>query len=323
MSTHEAIRVGLVLREGDLLAWQGRLGDLSGLAVEAGLDHLVVGDHVSFAGGHGTDGLIQASALLAAHPAVSAQTGVYLLALRHPAVVARQLSTLALIAPGRLCFGIGVGGDNRRELELCGVDPRTRGARTEEALRLLRAFMTGEEVTFDGRFFAVEAAAIRPAPQPPIPILVGGRSDAAAARTGRLGEGWIGVWVSPRRFAEMSRLVADAADAAGRAPQRWQHTLQLWAGIGATRQEGVGRVKPVMERAYGQEFERFARYTPCGDADDLAEGLEPYLAVGCRRFNFVPEAAGLEVAIDTIARVKEILSDALNGGRVRSRAARA
>ena len=45
----------------------GRLGDLSGLAAEAGLDHLVVGDHVSFAGGHGTDGLIQATALLAAH----------------------------------------------------------------------------------------------------------------------------------------------------------------------------------------------------------------------------------------------------------------
>jgi hypothetical protein len=120
----------------------------------------------------------------------------------------------------------------------------------------------------------------------------------------------------------MSRLVADAADAAGRPPRRWRHTLQLWAGIGATRQEGVARVKPVMDRAYGQEFERFARYTPCGDVDDLAEALEPYLAVGCRRFNFVPEAAGLEVAIDTIARVKEILSDALNGGRVRSRAAR-
>ena len=201
---------------GDLLAWQGRLGHLAGRAVEAGLDHLVVGDHVSFAGGHGTGGLIQATALLAAHPAVSAQTGVYLLALRHPAVVARQLSTLALIAPGRLCFGIGVGGDDRRELELCGVDPRTRGARTDEPLRLLRTFLTGEEVTFDGRFFAVEAAAIRPAPQPPVPILVGGRSDAAAARTGRLGEGWIGVWVSPRRrFGEMSRLVADAADAAG------------------------------------------------------------------------------------------------------------
>src|SRR5207248_5635639 len=124
------------------------------LAVEAGLDHLAVGDHVSFAGGHGTDGLIQSGALLAAHPALSVQTAVYLLALRHPAVVARQLSTLALIAPGRFSFGIGVGGDDRRELELCGVDPRTRGARTDEALELLRAFLTGKKVTFHGRVFS-------------------------------------------------------------------------------------------------------------------------------------------------------------------------
>jgi alkanesulfonate monooxygenase SsuD/methylene tetrahydromethanopterin reductase-like flavin-dependent oxidoreductase (luciferase family) len=308
-ASDDVVRVGLVLREGDLLDWQGRLDRLAALAVDAGLDHLAVGDHVSFAGGHGTDGLIRATALLAAHPTISVQTAVYLLALRHPAVVARQLSTLALIAPGRFCFGVGVGGDDRRELELCGVDARTRGARTDEALQLLRALLTGEEVTFHGQFFAVDAGAIRPAPQPPVPILVGGRADAAADRTGRLGDGWIGVWVSPRRFTEMSQRVAAAARAAARPPQPWQHTLQLWAGIGASGHEGIARVKPVMERAYGLPFERFARYTPCGDVHDLAKALEPYLAGGCRRFNFVPEAPNLEVAIETIGAVKRSLAD--------------
>jgi hypothetical protein len=105
----------------------------------------------------------------------------------------------------------------------------------------------------------------------------------------------------------MTGRVAAAAEEAGRTRGRWLHTLQLWAGIGSSHEDAVARVKPVMERAYDMPFDRFARYTPCGAAEDLAEALEPYLAVGCRRFNFVPEAASLEVAIETIGRVKASL----------------
>jgi alkanesulfonate monooxygenase SsuD/methylene tetrahydromethanopterin reductase-like flavin-dependent oxidoreductase (luciferase family) len=129
------IRVGIVLPEHDLSACGGRLSELAERSVAAGIDHLTVGDHVSFADGHGADGLIQAAALLSSHPTLSVQTGVYLLALRHPAVVARQLATIAQLAPGRFTFGIGVGGDDPAELELCGIDPHERGARTTEALR--------------------------------------------------------------------------------------------------------------------------------------------------------------------------------------------
>jgi alkanesulfonate monooxygenase SsuD/methylene tetrahydromethanopterin reductase-like flavin-dependent oxidoreductase (luciferase family) len=87
--TDESLTVGVVLREEDLRAWQGRLSELTDAVVGAGLDHVTIGDHVSFADGHGIDGLIQATALLAAHPALQVQTGIYLLALRHPATVAR------------------------------------------------------------------------------------------------------------------------------------------------------------------------------------------------------------------------------------------
>jgi Luciferase-like monooxygenase len=94
----ESVRVVIVLREEDLGPWAGRLDQLAERAVAAGIDHLAVGDHVSFADGHGADGLIQAAPVLAADPHVHVQTGVYLLALRHPAVVARQLATIALLA---------------------------------------------------------------------------------------------------------------------------------------------------------------------------------------------------------------------------------
>lgn len=306
-----AISAGLVLRDTDLAAHVGRLDGVARAAVRAGVDHLAVGDHVSFSNGGGFDGLVQATALLASHPTVPVQTAVYLLALRHPAVVARQLATISQIAPGRLTFGIGVGGDDPRELRLCGVDPRTRGARTTEALELLKQFMTGEEVTFAGRFFAVDGNAIRPAPRPAIPILVGGRSDAALVRAGRLGDGWIGVWVSARRYGEAQEIVQRAADAAGRPSPEWRHTLQLWAGLDVTRERAVARIRPVMEGAYAMPFERFERYTPCGRPEDVAAALEPYLEAGCRRFNFVAEADGLDAAIEGVAAVKRLLTGAV------------
>jgi alkanesulfonate monooxygenase SsuD/methylene tetrahydromethanopterin reductase-like flavin-dependent oxidoreductase (luciferase family) len=302
-----SVQVGIVLRQTDLDQRRDDLASLAAAIADAGIDHVTVGDHVSFAGGHGVDGLIQAAALLASHPALHVQTGVYLLALRHPATVARQLATIALMAPGRFTFGIGVGGDDPRELELCGVDPRTRGARMDEALALLREFMTGAEVSFAGRFFAVERGCIRPAPSPPLPIVVGGRSDAALARAGRLGDGWIGVWVSPRRFGEAIEKVQAAADAHGRRHSDWRHALQAWVGFGATREAGERRVAAAMERAYGLPFERFAKYVPRGTPEDVAAALQPYLDAGCRRVNIVPEAGGLAAAVEAIGAVRRLL----------------
>jgi alkanesulfonate monooxygenase SsuD/methylene tetrahydromethanopterin reductase-like flavin-dependent oxidoreductase (luciferase family) len=301
--------VGIVLREEDLGAWSGRLHELAERSVAAGIDHLTVGDHVSFADGHGADGLIQAAALLAAHPRVSVQTGVYLLALRHPAVVARQLATIALLAPGRFTFGVGVGGDDPSELELCGIDPRQRGARTTEALRCVRWFMSGEQVDFRGRFFDLDGA-IRPAPTIPIPVLVGGRSDAALARAGQLADGWLALWVSPRRFTEAIGRIEAVAGEAGRGRVGWQHALQLWAGFGASQARARERLRATMEAAYSIPFARFERYVPCGPPEAVAAALAPYRAAGCRRFNFVPEADSLDAAIEAVAEVKALLSAA-------------
>jgi alkanesulfonate monooxygenase SsuD/methylene tetrahydromethanopterin reductase-like flavin-dependent oxidoreductase (luciferase family) len=309
----QRVEVGIVLREADLGGWRGRLSALTAAVADAGIDHMTVGDHVSFAGGHGVDGLIQAAALLAAHPTLAVQTGVYLLALRHPATVARQLATISLIAPGRFTLGVGVGGDDPRELELCGIDPRSRGARTTEALELVQRFLTGDEVTFHGRFFDIREASIQPPPYPPIPVLVGGRSDAALQRAASLGAGWIALWVSPERFKAGTDLVQANAERAGRTAGSWQHTLQLWAAFDATREQAVARISPVFERSYGLPFERFERYTPCGRPEDVAAALAPYLDAGCRRFNFVPEAEGLEAAIEAIATVKRLLRRATYG----------
>ena len=99
--------------------------------LNAGLDHLFVADHVSFHVGSGMDGLINAATLTSIDPRLRVVVGVYLLALRHPVAVARQLATIAESAPGQLVLGVGIGGEDRNEIAMCGIDPRTRGRRTD------------------------------------------------------------------------------------------------------------------------------------------------------------------------------------------------
>lgn len=272
-----------------------------------GLDHAVVGDHVSFFGGFGTDGLVQAAMLSALHPALPVHTCVYLLALRHPVLVARQISTIASVAPERLVLGVGIGGEDRHEVEVCGVDPRTRGRRMDECLVALRGLLTGDPLTHHGPFFAFEDALVRPAPPEPVPVLVGGRSDAAVRRAGRLGDGWLGIWVSPDRFATATADADAAAVAAGRDPAALHYAMTVWCGFGDDPAEGRRHVAPVMEAIYGLPFERFERYVPTGDPSDVADALAPYAERGCRTFSLLARGPDDDATIEAAGLVRREL----------------
>jgi alkanesulfonate monooxygenase SsuD/methylene tetrahydromethanopterin reductase-like flavin-dependent oxidoreductase (luciferase family) len=272
---------------------------------DAGIDHIACGDHVSF-GGVGQDALIQAAALAMLHPTLPISTGVYLLPLRHPTLVARQLADIDRIAPGRLVFGVGIGGEDRHEVEVCGVDPATRGVRMDECLAVVRQLLTSQPTTFHGRHVDLDEAVILPAPSRPIPMPVGGRSDAAVRRAGRLGDGWLGIWVSARRFAEATDQAAEAAVDRPDWPAR--HVMQVWCGLADTMQEARACLAPAMEAFYGLPFERFERYSPCGRAEDVAEFLQPYVDAGCAEFNLITQSPDEDTRIEATAAVKRLLS---------------
>jgi alkanesulfonate monooxygenase SsuD/methylene tetrahydromethanopterin reductase-like flavin-dependent oxidoreductase (luciferase family) len=278
---------------------------LEGMAA-AGVDHVVVGDHVSFFVGLGFDGLVHATALSMLHPSLPVYTGVYLLPLRHPVAVARQLSTLASVAPGRLVFGVGIGGEDRHEVEICGVDPATRGRRMEECLQVLRGLLTGAPTTHHGRFFDLDHAVILPAPDPAIPIIVGGRSEAAIRRAGRLGDGWIGIWVSPERFGAAVATVAEEAAAAGRDVD-WRHGMTVWCGFGEHRERARELLASAMQAVYQLPFERFERYSPYGGPAEVAEFLAPYVEAGCRDVNLLARGPEPEETAACVGEVKRLL----------------
>jgi alkanesulfonate monooxygenase SsuD/methylene tetrahydromethanopterin reductase-like flavin-dependent oxidoreductase (luciferase family) len=281
---------------------------------ELGFDHGCAGDHVSFHTGAGRDALIDAAAMLSMHPALPVYVGLYLLPLRHPVPVARQLATLAELAPGRLTLGVGIGGEDPHELEICGVDPRSRGRRMNECLPIVRALLGGEPVSFAGDFFSIDHALILPAPDPPIRFSVGGRSGAAVRRASEHGEGWLAIWVSARRFAAAVSEIAERAESTGRSGVRWEHALNLWCGLDASAAAARRHLAEAMSDFYRLPFESFERYCPHGTPEQVVEFLAPYVEAGCSTFNLLPCAASPEAALEGAAEVRRLLRAAVPSG---------
>ena len=302
-------RVGTLAHSEMLTGPHDRRRALLGRAEDAGLDHVFMADHVSFHTGLGMDGLIQAAIAASLAPQLSVYVGVYLLALRHPTPVARQLASLAESAPGRLILGVGVGGEDRHEIEVCGVDPGSRGRRTNESLEVLRGLLSGEPTTFHGEFFDIDQALIVPAPNPAIPIVIGGRAEAALKRVARYGDGWLGIWSSAERYgATLDRIGALAAEAGRPQPPR-RNGIQLWVGIDDDRARARERLAKAMTAMYRIPYERFEKYSPYGTAAEVADFLAPYVAAGCREFNLMAVAEDTETGIDAVAEIRRRLVD--------------
>lgn len=272
-----------------------------------GLDFVFTADHVSFHGGSGMDALIHLAVVGGLEPRLGLHAGVYLLALRHPMVAARKIASLAQAVPGRLEMGVGVGGEDRHEIEVCEIDPRSRGRRTDAALTLVRRLLGGEKVDGDGEFYHFEHGTIRPVPDPPVPFVVGGRSDAALVRAGRLGDGWLAAWCSAERYRSALAMVDEVAAEVGRRPG-WRHGLQTWVGVGSSMEGARQHVAQRMEQFYRIGFDRFERYTPMGTPDQIAEWLAPFVAAGARTLALTPCGPDPETELEALVEVKRLLT---------------
>ena len=153
--------------EGPWLPTIDELADLVGLVDRCGYDSMWVGDHVAFTIAI-FDPLLQLAQAAVLSRRLVFGTDVYLLPLRHPTPVAKQVSTLDHLTEGRFIFGVGVGGEFPKEYEACGVPLDERGARLSESMTVMRKLWSGEPVDprrpllqFRGRHDAAAAAAAR------------------------------------------------------------------------------------------------------------------------------------------------------------------
>jgi probable F420-dependent oxidoreductase len=125
-------------------------------------------------------------------------TAVYILPLRHPIVTARTVLGVDRLSRGRVILGIGAGW-LEEEFRVAGQDFKTRGARTDEIIAILKKVWTEPEPEFHGKHYDFDPIRFEPKPyaKPHPPIVVGGETDAALRRAARLGDGWYGVLHAP------------------------------------------------------------------------------------------------------------------------------
>ena len=207
------------------------------LAEAAGFDSVVAVDHVVFPDKYSStypysatgrlpggpsgmlpDPLIWMAAMAAVTTRLRFMTGVVILPLRNPLVLAKQVATLDYMSGGRIELGIGVGW-LKEEFEALGVPFEKRGKRSDEYIAAMRALWAKDGASFAGEFVDFHEVTCSPKPMARnVPIVIGGHSEAAARRAGRLGDGFfpsIGATVDTVPLYDVARR---AAEAAGRDP---------------------------------------------------------------------------------------------------------
>jgi probable F420-dependent oxidoreductase len=143
-------------------------------------------------------------------------TGVAVLPGRHPVLVAKELASLAALAPRRVLPVFGLQPARPAERALFPAPPGRRGALFDESLKLLRLMLTQDQVSFTGEFFTVEAASVGPRAARPLDIWLGGSAPAALRRVGRYGDGWLGSFRTPAETRGDREAIQAAASEAGR-----------------------------------------------------------------------------------------------------------
>ena len=200
---------------------------------QIGYDHIDIFDHVVM--GFPVDGrppgpynpampileaLMGLSYIAAVTSRVTLGTEVLVLPQREPTLVAKQVSTLDTLSGGRVRLGIGVGWQES-EYEAMGEDFHTRGARMDEAIALMRAYWGDAQVEYSGKHYRAHAMAMEPKPPQGrrLPVWIGGYSEAAFRRVGRLGDGWLASRVTDAEDAKRAlESIRRHAEAAGRDP---------------------------------------------------------------------------------------------------------
>jgi probable F420-dependent oxidoreductase len=268
-----------------------KLGELVELAVRAeelGFDTLWVPDSPFQYGV--PDPLVVLAAVAARTRRITLATGVLLAALRQPALLAQQLSSLDALAGGRLRAGIGLGfgsADSERQFAAAGVDFATRAARLEEGLALMRALWSapGEPISYSGTHVRAHDLKLSPAPARPggPPIWLAGAGASAERRVGRLADGWLPYLPSAEGYGEGWKRVQEAASSAGR-DEPPVPGLYMTIALDDSPARAQDRLRATVENWYGRPFEMVARLqaTYAGRPEGLGAHLAPYIDAGLR-----------------------------------------
>jgi probable F420-dependent oxidoreductase len=204
-------------------------------------------------------------------------TGVSVLPGRHPVLVAKQLASLAGLAPGRVLPVFGLRPARRNERDLFPVAAGQRAAVFDESLQLLRLLLRQDTVSFQGAFFTVEGASLGPLPAKPLDIWLGGTAPGALQRIGRLADGWLASFITPQEAGAGRRAIEAAAAAAGREVEPDHYGISLAVATEGIPAELIAAVR--QRRPDADPASLVAASWP-----DARRMIEAYVAEGLSKF---------------------------------------
>ena len=259
---------------------------------EIGFDSLWLSDS---AGLGGVAPLPTLAAVAARTQRLKVGTGVLVLPPRNPVLLARELATIDVISGGRLLPAVGLGLSLPSELAAMGIAREERVARLEESVTIIKELWRGEPVTYEGRFWTLDGIALRPRPvRSRLELWLAGQVPAALRRIGRIGDGWIGSFVSPSEFAGMVATIREAAAAAGRTIDDDHFGTTLFA---APSQD---ELPPEARRLLDRRPELAREDHIAFGADELRGLLRRFIAVGAQKFVVIPIARRLSPWLDEL-----------------------
>ena len=246
-------------------------------------------------------GLPAMAAAAGATRSLRIMTGIVIVPLYHPVMLAKLAATVDVVSGGRLDFGIGISGQRgtKVEFDAVGISVRTRGRRTDEMLEVMKRLWTEEHVSHEGRFFKFEDVTLLPQPvqKPYPPIWVSGRSDAAMRRAALMGDGWYPYLFTVRRLRRSNEAIREIAAEAGRDLTGFHWGLNQPTSIMedperafALAVENVGQRYVTPERS-AEDIARALCIS--GTPEDCVQAVQERIDAGVREINFsflAPEA---------------------------------
>ena len=226
---------------------------------------------------------------------------VLVLPFRDPFVVAKQCATIDFISGGRFLPAFGVGGDAAVEWGATGADPGHRGARADEALRIIARLWAGESVTHEGPHYRYTEARIGPLPvQHPLPLWIGGSSPAAIRRTARIGTGWLAGNQTAKQIAPVAAAIRAASLAAGRPLDDDHYGAGFQFRFGSMDDAPVQRAAASLARIAGADPRD---YLAVGDERDILARITALREAGISKFVLRPLGTGDDDIVDQTRRL--------------------
>ncbi len=272
----DAIEFGISLR---LLTGAG---EEARRAEAQGFDYLLTGEHIAFHG-PSANNIVSLAAAAGATERIKLMSGIILVPLYPPALLAKQIAVLDVVSGGRFHFGIGVGGEFPPEFDAVGVPVNERGSRTNEALEVIDKLLTEQNVHFEGRFTTLDGVTLAPQPiqKPRMPFWVAGRRAAAMRRAARYAEGWLPYMYTPQMLAESMEKISDFTEEAGRPVGTVKGGLFIFTCVHKDRETALELANQQLSRQYNQDFSKLVeKYTIAGSPEDCIAQVQRYIEAG-------------------------------------------